>query len=42
LGEDDLAIRADKVVVAVMDVGADNIDVEEGLFDEFFHSLWES
>lgn len=39
LWEDDFAIGADEVVVAFVDVGADYVDVEEGLFDEFFHAL---
>lgn len=39
LGQDDFAIGPDEVVVAFVDVGADYVDVEEGLFDQFFHAL---
>lgn len=40
LWQDDLAIGSYEVVVAFVHVGADDIDVEEGLLDEFFHALW--
>ena len=39
LGEDDFAVGEDEVVVALVDVGAYYVDVEEGLFDEGFHAL---
>lgn len=37
--KDDLAIRTDQIVVAFLNVRADNVDMEEGLFDQFFHTL---
>lgn len=39
LREDDLAIGTDEIVVAFVDVRADDIDVKEGLLDELFHTL---
>lgn len=33
LGQDDLAIGTDEVVVSFVDVWAYDVDVEEGLFD---------
>jgi hypothetical protein len=39
LGKDDLAVRSDKVVVTLVDVGPNDIDVEERLLDKLFHSL---
>jgi hypothetical protein len=37
--QDDFAVL-DEVVVAFVDVRADDVDVEEGLFDEVFHPLY--
>lgn len=39
LRQDDFAVRPDKIVVALVDVRADNVDVEESLLDELFHTL---
>lgn len=39
LGQNDLTIRPDKIVVALMYVRADDVDVKKGLFDELFHAL---
>lgn len=39
LRQDDLAIGSDEIVVALVDVGPNDVDVEEGLLDEFFHAL---
>jgi hypothetical protein len=39
LWEDDFAVGSDKVVVAFVDVRANDVDVEEGLLDELFHAL---
>ena len=39
LREDDLAVGTDEIVVTFMDMGADHVDMEEGLLDEFFHTL---
>jgi hypothetical protein len=39
LGEDDFAVGADEIVVPFVDVRANNVDVEEGLLNEFFHAL---
>lgn len=39
LGEDDLAVRSDEVVVAFMNVRANHIDMQKSLLDEFFHAL---
>lgn len=39
LRQNDFAVRTDKIVVALMDVRADDIDVQESLFDEFLHTL---
>jgi hypothetical protein len=39
LREYDLAIRINKAVVSLMYVRPDDIDVEESLFDQLFHSL---
>ena len=40
-GEDDLAVRADQIVVTLLDVRANDFDVEEGLLDELLHALHE-
>ena len=42
LGEDDFAVGADEIVVPFVDVRANNVDVEEGLLNEFFHALVDS
>ena len=39
LGQDDLAIRSDEVVVAFMNMRTNHIDMQESLFDQFFHTL---
>lgn len=39
LREDDLAVGTNEIVVTFVDMGADHVDVEEGLLDEFFHTL---
>lgn len=39
LREHNFAVRVDEIVVAFLDVGTDDVDVEESLFDEFFHAL---
>ena len=39
LGQDDLAVRSHKVIVALVDMGAYDVDVKESLLDELFHSL---
>jgi hypothetical protein len=39
LREDDLTVGTDKIVVTFVDMGTDHVDVEEGLLDEFFHTL---
>jgi hypothetical protein len=41
LGQDDLAIRSDEVVVAFMHMRTNHIDMQESLFDQFFHTLIE-
>lgn len=38
-GEDDLAVGPYQVVVAFLNMRADNLDVRKGLFDEIFHTL---
>ena len=40
-GEDDLAVRADQIVVALLDMRTNDFDVEEGLLDELLHALHE-
>jgi hypothetical protein len=39
LGQDDLAVRSHKVIVALVDMGTYDVDVKESLLDELFHSL---
>lgn len=40
-GEDDLAVGPYQVVVAFLNMRADNLDVRKGLLDEIFHALGE-
>jgi hypothetical protein len=37
--EDDFAIGSDEIVVAFLDVGANDVDGDEGVFNERFHDL---
>lgn len=39
LGQDDLTVRADKIVVSFVHAWTDYIGVEESLLDQLFHSL---
>ena len=39
LWKNDLAIRSDEVVMAVVNVRPDDVHVQEGLLDELLHSL---
>lgn len=39
LRQDDLAIRPDEIIMALVDVGTDDVDVEKRLFDKLLHTL---
>lgn len=39
LGENDLSIWTDQIIVTLVNVWTDDINVQECLFDELFHSL---
>jgi len=41
LRQDDLTIGTHEVVVALMDMRANDIDVKESLFDELLHTLYD-
>lgn len=39
LGKNNLAIRPNQVIMAILDVRANDVHVKECLFDEIFHAL---
>ena len=41
-GRNGFSVRSDQVIVSFLDVGSDNVDLQECLFYELFHSIGRS